>query len=133
MSWVQSVRAWMCRPHRRNGTLLTPTGRFNIRNARFAEDDRPIQEACACYTCRTFSRAYLRHLTISREISGLRLATIHNLHFMLQLMEQIRAEIAQGTFAPFRNRFLHAYRITDQQVRHEQRRRRVEAMPGASP
>ena len=116
----------------RNGALLTPTGRLNIRNARFAEDSRPIQETCACYTCRTFSRAYLRHLIVSGEISGLRLATIHNLHFMLQLMEQIRAQIAQGTFASFRTSFLHAYQITDQRVRHEQRRRRVEALPAAS-
>ncbi len=116
----------------RNGALLTPDGRFNIRNARFAEDSRPIQEACACYTCRTFSRAYLRHLIISGEISGLRLATIHNLHFMQQLMEQIRDAIAQGTFASFRTRFLQAYQITDQRVRHEQRQRRVEALPAAS-
>ena len=116
----------------RNGALLTPTGRLNIRNARFAEDSRPVQEACACYTCRTFSRAYLRHLIVSGEISGLRLASIHNLHFMLQLMERIRAEIAQGTFASFRTNFLHAYQITDQRVRHEQRRRRVEALPAAS-
>ena len=111
----------------RNGALLTPAGRFNIRNARFAEDCRPIQEGCACYTCRTFSRAYLRHLFISREISGLRLATIHNLHFMQQLMTQIRVEIARGAFASFRAGFLQNYRITDQRARHEQRRRREEA------
>ena len=116
----------------RNGTLLTPTDRFNIRNARFAEDSRPIQEGCACYTCRTFSRAYLRHLFISREISGLRLATIHNLYFMQRLMERIRVEIARGTFASFRAFFLQNYRITDQRVRHEQRRRRAEALPSAS-
>ena len=116
----------------RNGALLTSAGRFNIRNARFAEDTRPIQEACGCYTCRTFSRAYLRHLIISREISGLRLATIHNLHFMQQLMEQIRAAISQNTFASFRTEFLQAYQITDQRVRHEQRRRRAEALPAAS-
>ena len=116
----------------RNGTLLTSAGRFNIRNARFAEDTRPIQEACDCYTCRTFSRAYLRHLIISGEISGLRLATIHNVHFMQQLMEQIRAAITQNTFASFRTEFLQAYQITDQRVRHEQRRRRAEALPAAS-
>ena len=116
----------------RNGALLTSAGRFNIRNARFAEDTRPIQEACGCYTCRTFSRAYLRHLIISREISGLRLATIHNLHFMQQLMEQIRTAISQNTFASFRTEFLQAYQITDQRVRHEQRRRRAEALPAAS-
>ena len=116
----------------RNGALLTSAGRFNIRNARFAEDTRPIQEACGCYTCRTFSRAYLRHLIISREISGLRLATIHNVHFMQQLMEQIRTAISQNTFASFRTEFLQAYQITDQRVRHEQRRRRAEALPAAS-
>ena len=116
----------------RNGALLTSAGRFNIRNARFAEDTRPIQEACGCYTCRTFSRAYLRHLIISREISGLRLATIHNMHFMQQLMEQIRTAISQNTFASFRTEFLQAYQITDQRVRHEQRRRRAEALPAAS-
>ena len=116
----------------RNGALLTSAGRFNIRNARFAEDTRPIQEACDCYTCRTFSRAYLRHLIISGEISGLRLATIHNVHFMQQLMEQIRAAITQNTFASFRTEFLQAYQITDQRVRHEQRRRRAEALPAAS-
>ncbi len=111
----------------RNGALLTPVGRLNIRNARFAEDSRPIQEDCACYTCRTFGRAYLRHLFNGGEISGLRLATIHNLHFMQQLMERIRAEISLGTFASFQSRFLRDYRITDQRIRHEQRRRRVEA------
>ena len=116
----------------RNGALLTSAGRFNIRNARFAEDTRPIQEACDCYTCRTFSRAYLRHLIISGEISGLRLATIHNVHFMQQLMEQIRTAISQNTFASFRTEFLQAYQITDQRVRHEQRRRRAEALPAAS-
>ena len=116
----------------RNGALLTSAGRFNIRNARFAEDTRPIQEACDCYTCRTFSRAYLRHLIISGEISGLRLATIHNVHFMQQLMEQIRAAITQNTFASFRTEFLQAYQITDQRVRHEQRRLRAKALPAAS-
>ena len=116
----------------RNGALLTSAGRFNIRNARFAEDTRPIQEACGCYTCRTFSRAYLRHLIIGGEISGLRLATIHNVHFMQQLMEQIRTAITQNTFVSFRTEFLQAYQITDQRVRHEQRRRRAEALPAAS-
>lgn len=115
----------------RNGTLLTFGGRFNIRNARFAEDSRPIQEECGCYTCRTFSRAYLRHLFISGEISGLRLATIHNLHFMQRLMAQIRAEIGRGTFASFMAGFLQGYRITDQRVRHEQRRLRAEALVSA--
>ena len=116
----------------RNGTLLTLTGRFNIRNARFAEDSRPIQEDCTCYTCRTFGRAYLRHLFVSGEISGLRLATVHNLHYMQQLMERIRAEIEGGSFEAFRTGFRRDYRTTDQRVRHEQRRLRAEALPRAS-
>ena len=116
----------------RNGALMTPAGRFNIRNARFAEDSRPVQDGCACYTCRTFCRAYLRHLFISREITGLRLATIHNLHFMQRLMARIRLEIARGTFASFQAGFLRDYRITDQRVRHEQRRLRADASASGS-
>lgn len=112
----------------RNGALLTPSGRLNIRNARFADDPAPVQADCDCYTCRTFSRAYLRHLFKAGEITGLRLATIHNLHFMQQLMVQIRAAIRAGTFADFRAAFLEGYRIPNQQVRHEQRRRRVQAL-----
>ncbi len=112
----------------RNGAALTPTGRIHLRNAAFAEDPRPIQEDCACYTCRTFSRAYLRHLVKAREITGLRLLTIHNVHFMVHLMQEIRAAIAQGRFADFRAGFLERYTIPDQAVRHEQRRRRLQSL-----
>lgn len=105
----------------RNGQLLTPDGRMNMRNAQYAEDPRPVQENCACYTCRTFSRAYLRHLYKAGEISALRLGTIHNIHFMMELMRQIRAAIEEGRFATFRKQFLQQYRITDQTKRHEQR------------
>jgi len=83
----------------RNGGLLTRTGRINIRNARYADDPSPIEPHCTCYTCQHFSRAYLRHLFKAEEILGLRLATLHNLHFMLRLMEQVRAAIAGGTFS----------------------------------
>jgi queuine tRNA-ribosyltransferase len=109
----------------RNGQLLTPDGRMNMRNAQFAEDPRPVQEACTCYTCRTFSRAYLRHLYKAGEISALRLGTIHNVHFMLDLMRQIRSAIDEGRFDAFRAHFLERYRITNQTVRHEQRARRT--------
>jgi queuine tRNA-ribosyltransferase len=105
----------------RNGALFTPDGRLNLRNASHAEDHRPVQEDCTCYTCRTFSRAYLRHLYKAGEISALRLGTIHNVHFMLELMRQIRAAIAAGAFAEFRSAFLQRFRITDQAKRHEQR------------
>ncbi len=107
----------------RNGALLVPDGRLNIRNAPFADDPRPVQEDCGCYTCRTFSRAYLRHLYKAGEISALRLGTIHNVHFMLTLMAQIRTAIASGTFDEFRIAFLERFQISNQSVRHEQRER----------
>ncbi|MBI1298177.1 tRNA guanosine(34) transglycosylase Tgt [bacterium] len=112
----------------RNGAVLTPQGRINLRNAEYAEDVRPIQEGCGCYTCRTFSRAYLRHLFKAKEITGLRLATIHNIHFMMQLMTQIRASIADGVFADFRDTFWENYTLSNQTVRHEQRRKREEQL-----
>ena len=111
----------------RNGALLTRDGRVNIRNAQYAEDPRPLQEDCTCYTCRTFSRAYLRHLYKAGEITALRLGTIHNVHFMLDLMRQIRARLAAGTFAEFRTTFLARYQISDQTVRHQQRERYLAA------
>jgi queuine tRNA-ribosyltransferase len=116
----------------RNGALLTPDGRINMRNAQHAEDHRPVQEDCGCYTCRTFSRAYLRHLYKAGEITALRLGTIHNVYFMLELMRQIRAAIGAGQLAGFRERFLARYQITNQAVRHEQRERRTAAKQSAS-
>ncbi len=111
----------------RNGALLTPDGRLNIRNAQYAEDSQPVQQDCTCYTCRTFSRAYLRHLYKAGEITGLRLGTIHNVHFMLELMRQIRARLAAGTFAEFRTTFLARYQMSNQVVRHQQRERYLAA------
>lgn len=107
----------------RNGALLTPDGRLNMRNAQYAKDQRPVQEDCTCYTCRTFSRAYLRHLYKAGELSALRLGTIHNVHFMLSFMEQIRAAIREQRFAEFHTAFLARYQISDQRVRHQQRER----------
>ncbi len=107
----------------RNGALLTLDGRLNIKNAQYATDPRPVQEDCGCYTCRTFSRAYLRHLYKAGEISALRFGTIHNVYFMMELMRQIRAALQAGTFADFRIAFLQRYQITNQAVRHEQRER----------
>jgi queuine tRNA-ribosyltransferase len=108
----------------RNGAVLTSQGRINIRKAEHAEDIRPIQEDCDCYTCRTFSRAYLRHLFKAKEITGLRLATIHNVHYMMGLMAQIRTAIRDHVYEDFRAEFLEKFAITDQTVRHEQRRKR---------
>jgi len=90
----------------RNAALLTRQGRINIRNARFERDPAPLDEECTCYTCRHFSKAYLRHLFKAEELLAYRLATLHNLHFLLQLMRQVRAAIQAGTFQPFRETHL---------------------------
>ncbi len=82
----------------RNGTLFTSTGKVNVKKAAFREDDSPLDPACSCYACRTFSRAYLRHLYIARELLSYRLNTIHNLTFFLSLTERIRRAIETGTF-----------------------------------
>ncbi|MCC7353255.1 MAG: tRNA-guanine transglycosylase, partial [Anaerolineae bacterium] len=92
----------------RNGGLLTRRARLNIRNARFAEDSNPVETGCTCYACQRFSLAYLHHLFKAQEILGLRLATLHNLHVLLRLMEEMRAAIIKGTFAAFRELFLAA-------------------------
>jgi queuine tRNA-ribosyltransferase len=83
--------------HARNGHLFTSQGVVNIRNAAHQSDTGPLDPACACYTCRNFSRAYLRHLDRCNEILGARLNTIHNLHFYLELMRRIRAAVEAGT------------------------------------
>ena len=90
----------------RNGQLFTSEGRINIKNARYAEDDRPLDPACACYTCRSHSRAYLRHLYLSGEMTAGALNTLHNLTFYLDTMRQIRDAIAFRTFETFRQGFL---------------------------
>jgi len=86
----------------RNGQLFTSEGRINIKNARYAEDDRPPDEACGCYTCRTCSRAYLRHLFLAGEINASTLNTLHNLHFYVDTLRRIRESIAFGRFDDFR-------------------------------
>src|ERR1035438_4559495 len=85
--------------HARNGHLFTTAGIINIRNAVYQRDTGPIDPACGCSTCRRYSRAYLRHLDRCKEILGVRLASLHNLHFYLQLMREIRSAIAEGRFA----------------------------------
>lgn len=93
----------------RNGAVFTPDGRINLRKAQYAADPNPIDPDCTCYTCRTFSLAYLRHLVIAKETLVLRLATIHNLHFMLETMRRIRQSILAGTFASVKAEFLARY------------------------
>ena len=89
----------------RNGQLFTSEGRLNIKNARFAEDDRPPDPACQCYTCRTCSRAYLRHLYMAGELNASTLNTLHNLNFYLDTLRRIRDAIVFGRFESFRRLF----------------------------
>jgi queuine tRNA-ribosyltransferase len=93
----------------RNGLLFTSRGRLNVKNARFADDEGPLDPGCTCYTCRTFSRAYLRHLFRAGEILALRLNTVHNLHHYLRLMDGAREAIQEGRFEPFRRARLEGY------------------------
>jgi queuine tRNA-ribosyltransferase len=92
--------------HARNGHLFTSAGVLNIRNSGFASDLAPIDPKCDCYTCRNFSRAYLRHLDRCNEILGSRLNTIHNLHYYIGLMRALRNAIAAGTLGSWAREFL---------------------------
>jgi queuine tRNA-ribosyltransferase len=105
----------------RNGALFTPGGRRNIRNAVFREQGGPIDEACDCMTCRRFSMAYLHHLSRNDELLGYRLATLHNIRFLVRLAEQMRAAILAKRFADFATEFLGGYRPVDERVRTEQK------------
>ena len=97
----------------RNGTVFTKHGRMILRNLCFAEDPRPIEEDCDCYTCRNFSRAYLRHLVKTNEIFGANLLSVHNLRFLTRMMEEIRSAINNGTFDAYREKFWENYKISD--------------------
>jgi queuine tRNA-ribosyltransferase len=105
----------------RNGGLLTRLGRLNLRNARYAADPLPVEPGCDCYCCQNFSRAYLRHLFKAGEILGLHLATLHNVRFVIRMMDEIRAQIKAGSFSTWRDEFLAGYQLPDQDVRHAQR------------
>lgn len=107
----------------RNGALFTGQGRLNIRNATFSKMDKAIDSNCDCYTCSHFSAAYLSHLFRSAELLGLRLATIHNLRFISNLMQKLRAVILDGTFDAFRKDFWTNYQTTDEPTRFEQKQR----------
>jgi queuine tRNA-ribosyltransferase len=97
----------------RNGTAFTDTGTLNLKNAEFARDKRPIEENCVCPACRGFSRGYIRHLIKAEEILGLRLITLHNLHFYLNLMNRARIEIEGETFDQFRKAFVADYKTRE--------------------
>ena len=94
----------------RNGLLFTRQGRLQIKSARYARDPRPPDAACSCYTCRTFTRAYLRHLFAAQELLSFRLNSLHNLTFYLDLMRDLRAAIERGESRAFAARALEQFR-----------------------
>ena len=91
--------------HARNGMLFTSFGHIVIKNARYARDESPIDPECSCYTCRNYSRAYLRHLLLAKEILAARLNTIHNLYFYQELIRKIRNTIEEDRFEELREDF----------------------------
>jgi queuine tRNA-ribosyltransferase len=110
----------------RNGALFTWQGRKNITNAAYTDMEQPIVAGCSCYTCRNFSAAYLHHLFNAGELLAYRLATIHNLSFITELMAKIRSAISDGAFPAFKKDFLAGYKPTDEPTRLSQKRKWLE-------
>ena len=90
----------------RHGHVYTKFGKINIKNAKYANDDRPIEEGCNCPACKRYSRAYIRHLHVAGEMLGLRLCVLHNLYYYNHLMEDIRNALDAGRFAEFKKKAL---------------------------
>ena len=111
----------------RNGALFTRGGRQNIDKAIFRSQEEPVDDSCNCYTCRTFSAAYLHHLFRCGELLAYRLATIHNLSFIVKLMQEARTAIQTNTFLYFKANFLSRYRTTDESVRITQKQKWLNA------
>ncbi len=101
----------------RNGSALTRRGRLNMRNLQYATDSSPLEDGCTCYTCQTFSRAYIRHLIKAGEILAHQLLSLHNLHLLLTIMHEMRAAILDGTFPAYANEFLASYRPTGKEAK----------------
>ena len=93
----------------RNGTAFTSVGKLTVRNSPYIEDLKPLDPQCSCYTCKNFSRSYLRHLFNTQELLGLRLVSLHNVHFFLELMRKAREAIRQDKFTEFKKEFLNNY------------------------
>ncbi len=111
----------------RNGALLSREGRINIVNAPYRTDDGPVEQGCDCYTCRTFSAAYVHHMFKSGELLAYRLATLHNVRFVLRLMEEMRGAIVEGRFEAYRSEFHRRFAAPDERVRRDQKRKWLRA------
>jgi queuine tRNA-ribosyltransferase len=97
----------------RNGTLMTSQGRLVVRNSKYTSDFGPLDPECSCYACRNYSRAYIRHLVKADEMFGLRLTTIHNLHFLVNLMHEVREAIREDRLGDFRDQFFEKYGMAE--------------------
>ena len=93
----------------RNGTVFTSSGKLVVKNAPFADDFAPLDQECDCYTCRNFSRAYIRHLIHSGEILGIKLTSYHNVYFMVRLVQSMRRAIDEGKFDGWADKFYNRY------------------------
>ena len=111
----------------RNGGLFTAKGRIIIRNARYKDCDEPIEIGCDCYACKNFSAAYVHHLFKCEELLAYRLATIHNLRFVLRLMDEMRKHITDGSFLAFKQSFLADYEPADEEIRRVQKEKWLKA------
>ena len=111
----------------RNGGLFTAKGRIIIRNARYKDCDEPIEIGCDCYACKNFSAAYIHHLFKCEELLAYRLATIHNLRFVLRLMDEMRKHITDGSFLAFKQSFLANYEPADEEIRRVQKEKWLKA------
>lgn len=101
----------------RNGTVFTMNGKCVIRNAQFAADFSPLDETCSCRVCKNFTKAYIRHLIKAKEVLGIRLTTYHNIHFMMDLMRNIRESIAAGRFLEYKREFYQRYGYNEENLR----------------
>lgn len=111
----------------RNGSLFTGRGRVNITNAAYKKVEQPVDPECGCYSCLNFSAGYINHLFRSKELLAYRLATIHNLYFLSDLILKIRKAISDGSFSSFMADFLKDYRATDEQTRRDQKQKWLRA------
>ncbi|MCK4688904.1 MAG: tRNA-guanine transglycosylase, partial [Candidatus Marinimicrobia bacterium] len=113
----------------RNGTLYTWKGRVILKQSKYRMDYDPPDENCSCYTCRNFSKAYLRHLYMNGEMTGLRLNTLHNMHFFLELVGRVREAIKAGNFSEWEKEFFSKYPVEtdhweENALRREERRKK---------
>ena len=117
----------------RNGGILTRSGRLNLLNAAFREANGPLDPDCDCYACRSFTAAYIHHLFKAKELLAYRLASIHNLRFIMRLVGEARQAIREGAFTSFRERFMEGYSPADQEVRRLQKDKWLEARRSGKP